>query len=93
MTKLEMDQRRPSQQMDSSHSASPVTATTLPRNITNNAHEAGQGQGLQDDRSLANSGESFNLALYYTCKKYFLSLKRQKNILKLQNKIIVLEMA
>jgi hypothetical protein len=54
--KMEQDHRRPSQQMDSSHSASP-TATTPPRNITNNVQEAGRVHALPDDRSLANSGE------------------------------------
>lgn len=62
-TKSEMDPRRPSQQMDSSHSASPVGAasvvTTPPRNIISSVQEVGRGHALQDDRSLANSGESF----------------------------------
>lgn len=87
MTKLEMDPRRPSQQMDSSHSASPITATTLPRNIINNVHEAGQGQVHQDDRSLANSGECFLNSLLFithTCKEIFLILSRNKYIFKLQ---------
>lgn len=66
MMKSETDPRRPSQQMDSSHSASPITATTLQRNTINNAQEAGQVHVLQEDRNLANSGESqkhFNLTV------------------------------
>lgn len=50
------DHRRPSQQMDSSLSASP-TATTPQRSIISNAHEAGRGHVLPDDRNLVNSGE------------------------------------
>lgn len=51
------DQRRLSQQMDSSLSVSP-TATTPQRSIINNVHEAGRAHVLPEDRNLANSGES-----------------------------------
>lgn len=75
MTKSEMDPRRPSQQMDSSHSASPVGAgasvTTPPRSIINNVQEVGRGHAPADDHSLANSGESRKFAFYNTKKKYF----------------------
>jgi hypothetical protein len=77
MTKSEMDPRRPSQQMDSSHSASPVggaSVTTPPRSIINNVQEAGRGHALADDRSLANSGES---------EKFSHAFLSQKNIFKL----------
>lgn len=57
----ETDPRRLSQQMDSSHSASPVgvaSVTTPPRNTINNVQEVGRVHAPQDDRNLANSGES-----------------------------------
>lgn len=50
------DHRRPSQQMDSSLSASP-TATTPQRSIISNVHEVGRAPALPDDRNLVNSGE------------------------------------
>jgi hypothetical protein len=58
MTKISQseDHRRPSQQMDSSLSASP-TVTTPQRNIINNVHEVGRGHVLPEDRNLVNSGE------------------------------------
>lgn len=94
MTKMEMDPRRPSQQMDSSHSASPVTATTLPRNIINNAHEVGQGLVHQDDRNLANSGEfHFSVAFYCTCKHIFKFKASKSILLSCKLKINVLDMA
>lgn len=58
MTKISPeDHRRPSQQMDSSLSASP-TATTPQRSIISSAQEAGRAHVLPDDRNLVNSGES-----------------------------------
>jgi hypothetical protein len=54
--KMPEDHRRPSQQMDSSLSASP-TATTPQRSIISNAHEAVRGLVLPEDRNLVNSGE------------------------------------
>lgn len=71
-TKLEDLHRRPSQQVDSSHSASPAV-TTPPRSITSNAPEVGRALVLPDDRNnLANSGEFKHFIDYSLI--YFLSL-------------------
>lgn len=63
--------RRPSQQADSSLSVSPAV-TTPPRNIINNAPEAGRALVLPDDRSnLANSGEFCHpFHLFYCCNPH-----------------------
>lgn len=53
------DQRRPSQQMDSSLSVSP-TGTTPQRSTINNVHEVGRVHVLPEDRNLVNSGEFQN---------------------------------
>jgi hypothetical protein len=51
-----LNNRRPSNQMDSSLSASPVATTPL-RNTISSVQEAGQAHALPGDRSLVNSGE------------------------------------
>lgn len=83
MTKSEMDPRRPSQQMDSSHSVSPVgtaSVTTPPRNIINNVQEAGRGHVQVDDRSLANSGESeFFYKSFFITKNISQCFKKRQN--------------
>lgn len=66
MTKISQeDHRRPSQQMDSSLSASP-TATTPQRSIISNAQEVGRAHVLPEDRNLVNSGESRLLLSFVT---------------------------
>lgn len=65
-----LDNRRPSNQMDSSLSVSPVVTTPL-RNIINNAPEVGRVHALQDDRSLANSGESQILFIFIVIIFYY----------------------
>lgn len=55
-TTMTKDQRRPSNQMDSSLSVSP-TATSPQHSIISSAQEAGRAHVHQDDRNLVNSGE------------------------------------
>lgn len=73
LTKL--DNRRPSNQMDSSLSVSPAVTTPL-RSTINNAHEVGQAHALPGDRNLANSGEFKFLSHYYfnTTQKYLYTI-------------------